>query len=145
MRLTRNPFAPVVGEEPGCWGRASFEGRETSFGLVGVAGLEPATPSMSRKCSSQLSYTPSLIRAKEARKNKGQDTRFDRHGNRESINKPRFPYPSTRVSPMAMVTMSAMSRKEKGFCSRKVLRRANARLRVGCSAVNPLIRIIGAR
>ena len=31
---------------------------QTSAKMVGVTGLEPVTPSMSRKCSSQLSYTP---------------------------------------------------------------------------------------
>ena len=34
---------------------------ETSSGLVGLVGLEPTTPALSRRCSNQLSYRPGLI------------------------------------------------------------------------------------
>ena len=32
--------------------------------MVGLIGLEPMTPALSRRCSNQLSYRPSLVKAK---------------------------------------------------------------------------------
>ena len=33
-----------------------------SFQMVGLVGLEPTTPALSRRCSNQLSYRPALAR-----------------------------------------------------------------------------------
>ncbi len=45
----------LLAEFPSPWHR---RGNPQKSWVVGVTGLEPVTPSMSRKCSSQLSYTP---------------------------------------------------------------------------------------
>ena len=35
--------------------------KSTAIGLVGLVGLEPTTPALSRRCSNQLSYRPMLM------------------------------------------------------------------------------------
>ena len=43
---------------------AAFGQRFTERKMVGLIGLEPMTPALSRRCSNQLSYRPSLVKAK---------------------------------------------------------------------------------
>ncbi len=42
---------------PKAWG----EKRRSRAGMVGLIGLEPMTPALSRRCSNQLSYRPRRV------------------------------------------------------------------------------------
>ena len=45
---------------------SSFPNKPNQKTLVGLVGFEPTTPALSRRCSNQLSYRPSLSGANEA-------------------------------------------------------------------------------
>ena len=46
------------------------------FAMVGLTGLEPVTPALSRRCSNQLSYRPDTIRGGWAHQKNGGGMRI---------------------------------------------------------------------
>ncbi len=58
----RRPPACKAGALP-----AELIPQDSSGGMVGLVGLEPTTPALSRRCSNQLSYRPEPVACDQAR------------------------------------------------------------------------------
>ena len=56
---SKNYISPCGCQRADCFGR--MESNRVRVKMVGLIGLEPMTPALSRRCSNQLSYRPGLV------------------------------------------------------------------------------------